>query len=240
MSDNEMTDSVIDPTHLAPHHPFPSAREVPFADFNNRYENRACYVVGRGPTEFDYDKLRDVTDPVFFINDAICLEKLVSADTFFFAHDAAMQVWLNGSIRATAVLPLHSKFFDPSMNVTLGHLGDVVHYRWWETNRDTLLRMTRDELAEAQALFLHSGTIHPLLHFVWYCGFKRVSFIGCDGINSRDILRKQLNAPEGYDPRLQNRSLTSSWWQYSAIRKAQDLLIQLFDFEAIYLGTPRV
>ena len=197
ISDSEMVDSVIDPTQLVPHHRFSCAGQFPFADFINRYANRACYVVGRGPTEFDYEKLRDATDPIFFINDAVCLEHLVQSDTFFFAHDAAMQVWLNGSIRATAVLPLHSKFFDPSTTTTLHHRGDVVYYRWWATNRDTLLRMSRDELAKAQALFLHLGTIHPLLHFVWYCGFKRVTFIGCDGINSRKSSANNSMRPKG-------------------------------------------
>jgi len=50
------------------------------------------------------------------------------------------------------------------------HSGPLVYYRWREKNKDDLLRMTRDEIAAAGELYNHSGTIHSLLHFAWYCG----------------------------------------------------------------------
>ena len=59
-------------------------------------------MVGRGPTNFDYRELADIADPIFFINDAVCLEKYARSETFFFAHDVEMRVWLDGSIKAAA------------------------------------------------------------------------------------------------------------------------------------------
>jgi hypothetical protein len=64
---------------------------------------RSCYVIGRGPTDFDYASLGDLAEPIFFINDAVCMEKHAKSETFFFAHDAQMLVWLNGRIKSTAV-----------------------------------------------------------------------------------------------------------------------------------------
>src|SRR5690349_10859304 len=62
-------------TSLNLRNPLPLARRVGFSSFNNRFAQQACYIVGRGVTDFDYAQLASVTEPVFFINDAICLEQ---------------------------------------------------------------------------------------------------------------------------------------------------------------------
>jgi hypothetical protein len=98
--------------------------------------------------------------------------------------------------------------------------------------------MTRDEIADREELFVHTGTIHTLLHFVWFCGFQRVTYVGCDGINQKHVLARACGARNGYDSRLQNRSNTSPWWHYAKIRQAQDLLTTLFGIEAVYRGAP--
>jgi hypothetical protein len=225
-------------------HPhFPLAEQVPFAHFNNRCAGGSCYVVGRGPTEFDYTELGATDEPVFFINDAVCLEKHVRGESFFFAHDRQLLPWLNGAIRSTAVLPIDGKVFcvEPgeAPERTLAHAGKIVFYHWREDNRQAQLHMTRDQLAEAKQLFTHTGTIHSLLHFVWYCGFRKVSFVGCDCITDTHALAGNFHTPDGYDPRLENRSGSSASPSYPAIRRAQDLLTMLFGFEAVYRGTPR-
>ena len=207
---------------------FPAATELAFASFNNKYAGQSCYVVGRGPTEFDYEKLADVREPIFFINDAVCLEKYAKSETYFFAHDAQLLPWLNGEIKSTAVLPVDGKMFRATPGITLQHPGNLVLYHWPPKDRDPqLLQMTRDELAEAEQLYTHTGTVHSLLHFLWFCGFKQLNFIGCDGLMNVD-----------YDSRLSNRSDSIPIGNYHAIARAQKLLTQLFGFEAHYLGTP--
>ena len=136
------------------------------------------------------------------------------------------------------MLPIEGTILGDAPGVILGHAGPVVYYHRDETNKGDLLRMSRAEVADRQELFVHSGTIHSLLHFTWFCGFRRVVFIGCDGINQKNVLSRACGANDGYDRRLQNRSNTSPWWQYKTIRRAQDLLTTLFGIEAIYLGTP--
>jgi hypothetical protein len=197
-------------------------------------------IVGRGPTEFDYEKLADSPDPVFFINDAVCLEKHARSETFFFAHDPHATAWLNGAITSTAVLPIDGKIFRPTPGITLEHAGNIVFYHWQEQNKEDLLLMNRDQIAQARQLYTHTGTIHSALHFIWFCGFKKVTFIGCDGITDTRHLDPKLQMGNGYDPRLANRSGSSPSPTYPAILGAQRLLTTLFGLEAVYVGTPGV
>jgi hypothetical protein len=227
---------------LTPDPRIPLAPLLPFHNFNNKYAGRACYVIGRGPTSFDYTKLADVSDPIFFINDAVCMEEYAKAETFFFAHDVELRVWFDGSMKSTAVIPGDASVLGEVWGETpgraLGHRAPVVLYNRPTVQKWDLLKLNRDQIAERGQLFTLSGTIHSLLHFVWFCGFRRVVLIGCDGINQRADLLRAGSTPVGYDPRLQNRSQSAPLWKYIQIRQAQDLLITLFGLEAAYLGTP--
>jgi hypothetical protein len=131
----------------------PLARERDFAEFNNRFAGECCYVVGRGPTEFDYRALAEVREPIFFINDAVCLDKLARSETFVFVHDLAMRVWLDGSVKSTAVLPINGTVLGSPPATCLGHTGPVLYYRRQDEDREALMRMNRDQLAEARRLF---------------------------------------------------------------------------------------
>jgi hypothetical protein len=228
-----------DPAWLDRVRQFPKARITRFADFNNRYAGKTCCVVGRGPTEFPYAELAGLQEPVFFINDSVSVAGDARGDTFFFAHDARMLVWLDGRFKGTAVLPFDGKLFLKQPEAVLSHAGGLAFYRWKKRAGEELLRMGRDELAAAEELFTHCGTIHSLLHFVWFCGFKRVVFIGCDGINDPELLSEAYDAPGGYDARLPNLSRTRPWWQYDAIRENQDRLCARLGLETVYRGTPR-
>jgi hypothetical protein len=201
--------------------------EVPFVSFKNRYAGGGCRVVGRGPTRFNYETLGQRSDPVFFINDAVCLEKRAAGETFFFAHDAQMLPWLRGAVRGTAVLPIEARPFHPSTGGAIQHPGPIVFYHWREHDNRELLLNNRDQIADLQILYSHSGTIHSLLHFLWFCGFTRAEFIGCDGL-----------AAPAYDPRLENRSHSAPDKQYQSIRTVQDHLARIFGIQVVYLGTP--
>src|SRR5580693_6875259 len=101
-----MTQQTLD--NLAPPSPplpkSPRATLIPPPEFTNTYAGAACHIVGRGLTEFQYEDLAKIDEPIFFINDAVCMEKHAKTPTFFFASDAPLMTWLNGSIRSTAVL----------------------------------------------------------------------------------------------------------------------------------------
>jgi hypothetical protein len=213
---------------------FSNAAEISFCDFDRKYDGQSCYIIGRGPTDFDYEKLVDVREPIFFINDAVSLEKYARSDTYFFAHDAQMLPWMNGAVRSTIVVPIDGKVFRQTPGIELQHTGNIVFYHWREEKKEELLTMTRAQIAEAKQLYTHTGTIHSVLHFIWFCGFKRVTFIGCDCIS----LPERLQTVDGYDSRLANLSQSASSFNYMHIGKAQLLLLQLFGLESTYIGTP--
>jgi len=219
---------------------FPRATALPFSSFNGKFDGRACTIVGRGPTAFNYQDLALSPDPVFFINDAVCLEKHAAGETFFFAHDQQALAWLNGAIRSTAVLPIDGKIFRGSPGVVLEHPGNLVFYRWRQEKREDLLLLSRDQIAERAELYTHTGTIHSLLHFIWFCGFRRVRFIGCDGITDTSRLPAKFQTADGYDPRLENLSRSSVSPAYPTIFYAQQLLTNLFGLDAEYAGKPAV
>jgi hypothetical protein len=217
---------------------FPKALHRSFSSFNNKYAGGTCYVVGRGPTTFDYRHLAQISQPIFFINDAVCLEKYAGSDTFFFAHDIEMRTWLDGSMKSTAVLPVNGTILGDAPGIVLDHPGPIVFYHRQDVDREPLMRMSRDELADTAALFGHSGTIHSLLHFIWYCGFRKIIYIGCDAINQPQALASLCGSEDGYDVRLQNRSQTAPGWHYIQIRRVQELLTALLGIETAHIGTP--
>jgi hypothetical protein len=223
--------------------------KLEFAAFCNRYEGRPGWVIGRGPTQYQYSDLATVDGPVFFINDSVSQETHLAAecDSFFFAHDSEMAVWL-GKIRSTAVLVTdHPFLFRPGgrgvikgpQDPILQREGKVLLYRFGEVDpismesesilgieTESILERSRDEIARGQQLYQKTGTIHPLLHFAWYVGCSKLYLIGCDGLPNI-----------GYDERLPNLSNSKSHLSY-IIRHHQDIMLRLLKMPVQYIGTP--
>src|SRR5208283_5301603 len=99
--------------------------------------------------------------------------------------------------------------------------------------------LTRAELAKQPTLAVKFGTATPIIHFLWFCGVRRVDFIGCDGINDKDYVR-QLTGGKDYDPRIEIHQPGKAGWNNTNIRACQDMMIELFGFEARYIGTPQL
>jgi hypothetical protein len=215
-------------------------REIPFSDYENRFAGRTAIVVGKGPTLFEYAELAQHRSPVFFVNDAVALEKHVASGepSFFFAHDPVMTVWFTRGIRSAAVIPEDGKIVRGRSDPALAPAGDVVFYRWRTTPQETVLAWTRPELAGTRELYTDCGTIHSALHFVWFCGFEGVRFVGCDGLG-RDPRTAHLGDPRtGYDKRIANASSSTPWGEFVRIRREQDRLCRRFGFDVEYWGAP--
>lgn len=213
-------------------------KSIPFESFNAKFSGQSCWVVGRGPTLFDYEELRSIPGPVFFINDSVSLESKVSGESFFFAHDESQRCWLSKPISSVAVIPLGGKIIqgkdDPCLHPDL----NVCFYKWQTMEGESLLRLPRDRVADLQQLYRNTGTMHSLIHFLWFCAFKKVYFVGCDGFNHGYSLWHLIDIASGYDKRLPNVSDTAPWWQYTKIRWVQDRLCSLLGLETEFLGTP--
>lgn len=211
-------------------------RELPLAGLRNRHAGETAVVVGRGPTNFDYRKLSEFAGPVFFLNDAVQLDRHAVGAAYLVAVDNEMVRLLYRPLKAVPVLPRSLAGSLASVPVDLS----VVYYECDRTPRERLLLQSREQLAALGELYNGSVTIMTALHLVWYCGCVGVVFIGCDGLNEPNGLRRLGAATNGYDSRLANLSHTAPGWKYQQIREAQDQICRQLNLAVRYVGTPAV
>lgn len=214
--------------------------EVAFASLCEQFRGSTGWVVGRGPTRFDYALLAREPGPFFFVNDAVGAERWLrpGAPSFFFAHDASMAAWLlDPGLRSVPVLVTDQPVTGPREQPVEGllrgrddpHLAGVaraVFYRKQGPHeRTSLLERSRVEIRDSGQLYTASGTLHPLLHFAWYVGCRRLRMVGCDGFPGI-----------GYDARLENRSGST---QQAAIfiRVRQEEILRRLGLPSEHVGT---
>lgn len=231
------TDSCADPMRrVVP----PSMRAIPFESFRDRHLGERAVVVGKGATTFEYGDLARLDTPTYFVNDSVCLERFVAPTRpcYWFAHDRGQMVWMPKLTRAIAVLPEDGKVLDGPSDPVLESAREYTLYHWRVREQDVVVRQSKEELARTRELFTDQGTIHSLLHFVWFCGVKKVSFIGCDGLEVSTRSAHLAHPETGYDARIENASNSAPWGTFSRIRKGQDRLCRKLGFEVEHLGTP--
>ncbi len=218
----------------------------PFASFANRFTGQTCWDIGRGPTRFDYGQRRMAVDPVLFITVAVTLSDLLPSGLpcFWFAHDANQRVYLTPRLRPVAVLPEDApegKVLCRPDDPILNEIPAYTLYPWGSPGEArACLDADRKALARLRLFHWHSGTIHSLLHFVWYLGCRGARLVGCDEINQRFVMYG-LNTPANgaYDVRRANRSGSISHWTYDVIRNHQEAMLGRLSLEADYVGMPR-
>lgn len=213
-------------------------RALPFEGYMDRFAGQTAMIVGKGPTLYDYDELREFSGPCIFINDAVSLATKHDGANFFFALDRCQSAWFPELGDTTAILPSDRTFIEGDDDPILEADFSGTLYRTKSPNREAFLALTREQLAKAAILYTHSGTIHPAIHFVWFLGCTRILFVGCEGFNDAKHLRKYADALTGYDERLAIKSNSKPWWNYGMIRAEQDRLCTHFNIEGHYVGTP--
>ena len=206
----------------------------------DRHAGAIAVVVGKGPTLFDYRQLATAGDAAVFINDAVALETNLAPGqlSYMFAHDPIQSAWFSRGIRSVPVLPRDGKVVTGEDDPVLAPLHEVVFYTWRTRPQEVVLAQTRDELSLTGELYTDCGTIHSALHFVWFCGFRGVRFVGCDGLSRDPRTAVLADASTGYDRRIENASKSAPWGQFIRIRREQDRLCRVLGLEAEYLGTP--
>lgn len=215
--------------------------EVPFADYMNKYEGRTAWVIGSGPTGYDYKSLVDVTDPVFTINNWAWVQQYVPHDEqFWFALDSECQPWLP-DLRGVAVLDLNEEEHGGSKwgkDRKSAYLIGAKKVCFWQSTpgmsqhgpNQKYLEQTREELRDSRRLYRYQITIMPLIHFAWYCGFTTLNLVGCEGNGTPDRM---------YDERGLGRIRTGPpiYRSYQSARIEQDRVMGLLGIEANYVGS---
>lgn len=217
--------------------------EVPFAGYMDRYAGRTGWVIGSGPTTFDYRELADVTDPVFTINNWAWTQQYVRHDDqFWFALDSELQSWLP-DLKGVAVLDLNeeggggSKWGKDRKSAFL--VGGKKMCFWQSTpglaggkNYDTnqhLLDQPKDVLQQTKRLYRYKCTIIPLLHFAWYAGFTALNLVGCKGDTEPGRMYDERGLPY-------IRTGSPQYRNYRPVRKEQDKLLERWGITATYIG----
>ncbi|MBL8859302.1 MAG: hypothetical protein JNL28_12400 [Planctomycetes bacterium] len=215
-------------------------RPIPFAEYRDRFAGQTAVVVGKGPTLYDFAALGETGAPTFFVNDAVALERHLaqSQPSFMFAHDRGQTAWFARGIRTIPVLPRDGKIVEGESDPLLAPLDKAIFYTWRTRDQSLVLAQTKAELAQSGELYTDCGTIHAALHFVWYCGFSAVRFVGCDGVTKDPRTAELGDERTGYDKRIDNASNSAPWGQFIRIRREQDRLCKVFGLDVEYWGAP--
>jgi hypothetical protein len=189
-----------------------------------KHDGATGWIVGRGKTEFCYKDLADADGPVFFINDAVQLEKYLSDQPSYMTWlDLSVgKTWLARNLRSTVLVPQCAGYYELERGE-----NTVIHWQ----RRVGYFDKDRDLVAKNNSLMTCWGTITPTIHFAWYTGCKRLKFVGCDGVSR----------PKGseYDERLANTSQSVPGGVYAQIKASQERVCHELGLAYVYVGTPR-
>jgi hypothetical protein len=206
--------------------------------FKDCHKGETATVVGRGPTEYDYKDLENAPGPVFFINDAVQFDQYVSGDSYLFAVDKPMAKLLEYDLHSLPILPYTME--NSIRPVRSEFNSKIVFYEYKRTPNEQLLNLNRDELAALGEMYSGVPTVLTAIHFIWFCGCTEIVFVGCDGVNDADGLKRLGDREHGYDARMKNLSATKPGWLYAKIRAAQDITCRRFGIRTRYLGRPSI
>lgn len=213
-----------------------TSKEVYFEDYMDAYTGE-CYVFGSGETGFDYKLIPDLTEPLFFINQAAQLAVNNHwSDKFMMSLDKKHHIFFP-VFEGTLLLPANQNM-DDAKGLSPGSFINADQICWWSNKlaRTGHLETEKEELQRHK--ILHQGTsgcaatIFPMVHFLWYAGFDKVNLVGCDG------------KPGGYDPRLKNFTQQNHDMnglpnggpeRFAKFREYQDNLANELELEVQYL-----
>lgn len=173
----------------------------PLKKYKDSFQGTTPVVIGSGPTKFDYRKLDNINDPILFLNDAVWLGD--REDRFFFTHHTEVERWLSvkstyifiedrinsGGTKFAQTKP-HGKYLpikiemDKRFPQVLGRILDQNLPDW---------ALDKDKVLTRKTFCAHIGSISTLIHFLWFCGVKKILGIGIN--NTYTTLK--------HDPRIQ-------------------------------------
>ena len=205
------------------------------ANLKNKFKK--IYILGSGPTTFDYEKdLKHIHDPVFFINDTIKYEHLCpSPDKFFFSHHLGMKPEFQDVKPPT--IYVHAQFLDDTgpdyQDIMIAKykpkgpaitVDAQVHNKmepWFFEKYNWLL--SKEEVIKRNKIATSFGTITTVLYMLWFTGCEECLFIGCD--------------PDTADFKHDDRIGGEMIYQPELIIQNQKFLIKILKLNAKYIYT---
>lgn len=215
--------------------------KIDLKKYLDKYVNCSAVVVGSGPTTFQYEDLSKFNCPIFFINDTVRYESYAKIKPFFHSHHRSLYVQLvkrstflfplvqyrgNNVIEYEKGMPLSNYIpFDMQLDITK---NDYENNLSLSNFPDWVL--DKEKVCDKNCLFGHTGTITTLLHFIWFCNFNKITFIGC---NPKFI-------SSGHDKRIIDtfNPKNKKWagWNLKPIIENQNKFIEHFKLNVDFIG----
>jgi hypothetical protein len=141
-----------------------------FKDYNNAFEGKTAYIIGKGPV---FDLWKSAGFPVLpdsivcGVNDT---PKHAPID-YVFTTDGYHQ-FADGRKDSFIGLPTRAKSFNKRKKHNwFLHCHDIIR-------EGGALRLNRDMIAETRWLYTASSSVQPAIHFAWYTGCKKIIMVG--------------------------------------------------------------
>lgn len=185
---------------------------VPFRELKNRHAGETILVAGTGPS---LDRLVDaaITGPRIYLNRSAFVLPASAGKTYWlvaddawgkkvpgpwFAHLRAVQ---DGS--AKTVLCVRSPLLGAGGFPPAPIGPNIFHWKSEAANRDRLLSLSRDEIADLGELWMFSGTGGTAVHLAWYLGASKLVLAGLDGADGyakrlRHLYNENKKGGNGY------------------------------------------
>lgn len=159
------------------------------ATLMNAHKGQYIWVCGSGPS-LDAVDADDIRGPRIYLNRVAFAMPREPGVTYWIVvddcwHNGTPGPWdeylsmlRDGSAQMRGVFRnplLAGKGYSPAPDCG----PNTIH--WGPGDRTKLLRMTREEVAEADALFLYTGTAGTAIHLAWFMGAKGIIVAGLDG-----------------------------------------------------------
>ena len=187
------------------------------------------YVVGSGPTNFDYKDIEKITAPIIFINDmAQFAITCASEEQYFLSHHLSkyrdvspITIWISKLYSETSEWNIvGDSRFSPkndfiSVKAIMGDEADdnfFVRYPWL---------LNKDEVIKKNTILGFFGTITTVLYMSWFMGCSEPRMIGCDPNSLTDTHDKRIGGAMIYEP--------------AKIKRNQKALTKKLDLNPIYI-----
>jgi len=222
---------------------------IPFPSFKDKYAGREGWIIGRGPTPFDPEALRQVTDPIWFINEAIDWERYVAHDDSF-GISLEWRKFKDWAYRCKSVVMMG--FLEPHEAAGIKRLVMFKHVAPGAGGGPTSVKggnwfrlaQSANELAESRMLYQYGSSMLPAIHFAWFCGIRTLNLVGCDGLATElrsGLAMTSLESALAYNPNLpvfDDDGNGRSGGIHPLLRKRHDAAMQRLGIKANYLFSP--
>ncbi len=187
------------------------------------------YIFGSGPTDFDYQEISRIEDPVFFVNDMAQFSSLCpSSEQYFFSHHlhkyqevSPITIYIeevdvqNNDFEGT----MFNRYVPKNTYLPVRAISRDVVYNSFFNDHTWLL--DKEEVIRRNTVVTFCGTISTVIYFLWFVGCKEAIFVGCNPKSLTDA----------HDSRIGGSMI----YEADKIRHNQLKLTEMLSIKAIYL-----